>query len=394
MKTILYLLFIALFSFTATLGCGRKDISVSDISASNVEFTSIFEAAEKGTADDIRSFLVQGIGVNEKDNDGNTPLHWAAQRNPDAETVKFLIFRDAEVNAKNNNGRTPFDLASDTKKEEFLREAGGRSGQSNNVATNNVAMPAHTMPAQVTTPTQVIAVDVPSSQPVVMPQPVATSPSPQAATPEYIPPQRNIFEAAKEGTVRDIEFFANNNPQSINFTNDDGDTLLHIAAVSNSVEVVKYLVEGKGINVNMRNNKNQDMPLHKAAAGGNLAVVKYLIERGAPVDAKNAVDFMPLQVAANSDRANSIDVLKYLLEKGADVNSGVEVSVHAGLFGPRVRAGTPLDVASGPDREEKRAILRAAGGQSTFVNTPDGPQSPTPRPASYGGYSPVPMPPR
>lgn len=46
----------------------------------------------------------------EPDLEGNTPLHWAAQRNNE-DTIKFMLLHGAEKYAKNKNGETPLDLA-------------------------------------------------------------------------------------------------------------------------------------------------------------------------------------------------------------------------------------------------------------------------------------------
>ena len=46
-----------------------------------------------------------------KTEDGQTPLHLAAERSKKPEVVSLLLDRNANSNAKNEDGRTPFDLA-------------------------------------------------------------------------------------------------------------------------------------------------------------------------------------------------------------------------------------------------------------------------------------------
>ena len=48
--------------------------------------------------------------MNAKDENGNTPLHFACERGT-SNTVKCLIEKGADVNSKNKRGQTPLDLA-------------------------------------------------------------------------------------------------------------------------------------------------------------------------------------------------------------------------------------------------------------------------------------------
>lgn len=58
------------------------------------EWKDIFEAVEKGTAEDVRFFIEQGADVNAKDKNGKTPLDYVeiARKNVEEKTA---ILRDA-----------------------------------------------------------------------------------------------------------------------------------------------------------------------------------------------------------------------------------------------------------------------------------------------------------
>jgi len=59
-----------------------------------------------------------------------------------------------------------------------------------------------------------------------------------------------------------------------------GETLLHVAAYTNNLELVKYLVES-GADVNACDNGNRT-PLHEAGRGrGDIDMIKYLLDHGA-----------------------------------------------------------------------------------------------------------------
>ncbi|WP_339713907.1 ankyrin repeat domain-containing protein [uncultured Kriegella sp.] len=54
-----------------------------------------------------------GADINSKDNDGNTPLHYAAMKTENAQILKFLITNGADVKSTTEFGETAHDLASE-----------------------------------------------------------------------------------------------------------------------------------------------------------------------------------------------------------------------------------------------------------------------------------------
>jgi ankyrin repeat protein len=160
-----------------------------------------------------------------------------------------------------------------------------------------------------------------------------------------IPPFRDISAAAKEGTVDDVRYFVETKGVDVDVKPDKfGMTPLRFAAGSNSLEVVQYLVS-KGADVNDKDNFANFTPFMAAAGDNSLEVVQYLVAQGANVNAVTSVGTTPLYFAAKN---NSVEVVQYLISKGADVN----VETNSGE--------SPLDVA---DTEEKKSVLREAGGR-------------------------------
>lgn len=70
----------------------------------------LIDAVVKGKTNEISYYLQLGAGVNVKDKNGRTSLHWAA-RSGNADAVNMLTEHGADVNAKDNNGKTPLHEA-------------------------------------------------------------------------------------------------------------------------------------------------------------------------------------------------------------------------------------------------------------------------------------------
>ncbi len=58
----------------------------------------------------MNNFVENGADVKAAENDGRTPLHWAAEKGH-LDVVKYLVEKGADVKAANNDGRTPLNMA-------------------------------------------------------------------------------------------------------------------------------------------------------------------------------------------------------------------------------------------------------------------------------------------
>ena len=71
---------------------------------------SIHAVIKNGDISGAQALLDAGVDINARDQNGSTPLHWAA-RYGQKQVVELLINKGADVDAKDNSGSTPLDRA-------------------------------------------------------------------------------------------------------------------------------------------------------------------------------------------------------------------------------------------------------------------------------------------
>ncbi|XP_078091973.1 ankyrin repeat domain-containing protein 16 [Mustelus asterias] len=94
-----------------------------------------------------------------------------------------------------------------------------------------------------------------------------------------------------------------------------GDTVLHYAARHGHLEILKYLLEELGTNVELVNG-DYKRALHEAASMGHRECMRYLIAQGARVDCLKKADWTPLMMACTR---RNLEVVKDLIENGANL---------------------------------------------------------------------------
>ncbi|XP_053908084.1 ankyrin repeat domain-containing protein 16 isoform X3 [Cuculus canorus] len=92
------------------------------------------------------------------------------------------------------------------------------------------------------------------------------------------------------------------------------ETLLHHAARYGHRDVLAYLVEELGMDLEAFNS-DYKRPLHEAASMGHGECVSYLLEKGASVDCLKKADWTPLMMACTRQ---NLEVIKALVEHGAN----------------------------------------------------------------------------
>lgn len=94
------------------------------------ELSALHQAASFEQAEIARCLLDAGAEVDQREDEGATPLMYAAARG-DLRTVEILLARGADPSAKDKDGWTAWDWAVDKENPEIadlLAQAGGRPG--------------------------------------------------------------------------------------------------------------------------------------------------------------------------------------------------------------------------------------------------------------------------
>ena len=207
----------------------------------------IWEAAETGNIEAVKKHLADGVDVNVKDGDGDTPLHYAAVSGR-KEVAELLIANGADVKAKNKYGWTPLYFAKTKETADLLRKHGGKGNA-----------------------------------------PVAEAAQPEPQTVKA--PDISILDAARNENIEAVKQHLAAGTD-VNAKDDSGWTPLHWAANDGYKEIAELLIT-KGADVDGKTT-SETTPLHNAAYNGHKEIVELLIAKGANVNAKNEFGQPPL----------------------------------------------------------------------------------------------------
>lgn len=131
-----------------------------------------------------------------------------------------------------------------------------------------------------------------------------------------VAPPTDAFEACLVGDLERAKAFLDKEPDAIRKDN-LGWTLLHAAAYSGNVELVKLLLSRGAMVDAIATTKYKNTPLQTAMLTGQGAVARVLVEAGADVNHKQWEGFTVLMDAA---RQGDRDLVRFFIKHGADVN--------------------------------------------------------------------------
>jgi uncharacterized protein len=125
---------------------------------------------------------------------------------------------------------------------------------------------------------------------------------------------QDLFTLVRNGNLAEVKRCIKLNPDSVNATNADGNTLLLIACYKGKVDIVKYLLK-KGANPN--STSGEGSPILAAVYKNDVEIAKLLLKRNVKLDAKGRDGNSAVHYAVLN---HSVEMVELLLKKGIDLN--------------------------------------------------------------------------
>ena len=188
----------------------------------------------------IELFLEKGVDIDIRDSRGLTVLHNACNNDSDndIEFIEYLIDKGADVNLPNSEGETPLIIAINNGNLELVKLLLDK-GADVNLPNSEGETPLHLAINNGNLELVELLLDKGAD---------VNIPNSKGRTPLLI--------AAKKGYNKIVQLLIKKVYADVNASYKDGNTLLHIAAMNNHIELVFKLIE-KGANMNIKNKKGK-----------------------------------------------------------------------------------------------------------------------------------------
>lgn len=293
--------------------------------ASNKTEVPIQELIKQGKIDEAKARFISKYDINEIDKDGNTALHTAAEIN-DGSLTLFLLCYGADPDVKNYSSQTPLHVAIEHDSKDaavqlinfgcniFARDGSGKTPMeiafAKNPAYYDVFITAKTGEIRdsermatiahyfvETKDEMAILTCVRKEIPISVKDSEGKTPLDYAfekiEEPGMVEIAACLIMNGADQVTSGFDYFQTAiSNRNLNYRFDDGQTPLHLAAISGHSSITKYLLENNA-QTNVQDSSGAT-PLHEAVRYGHTKIAKMLLDAGASVDAKDNLGKTPI----------------------------------------------------------------------------------------------------
>uniref|UniRef100_A0A1X7US61 Death domain-containing protein n=1 Tax=Amphimedon queenslandica TaxID=400682 RepID=A0A1X7US61_AMPQE len=310
---------------------GKADVNAVD----EDNKTPLFNAVKKGSIEVVEILLTNGAKTDVVDKDGETLLHCAAESGK-VEMLEFWIKRgDHDVNAKDKRNRTPLFNAlvkyrCSIEVVDILLTNGARTDVADTSAFDG-STPLH------------CAIQTGNSK--IIKLLVTKGKADVNVVDEW--KRTPLFKAVKKGNIEAVDILLTNGAKT-DVVDKYGETLLHCAAESGKIEMLKFWIKRGDYDVNVLDKKKRT-PLFNAVKEGSIEAVDILLTNGARTDVVDKDGETLLQCAGRSGNA---EMLEFWISKRSKTNVADNLGALLKEFEGKVT------------REQAAAIYKSSGFSS------------------------------
>ena len=297
-------------------------------------YEKLFNACKNENIEAVKFLLKNGLDVNHKDKNGKTALFYACnnlnviklliENGADKDIIKELFFysyennleifkylieeKKIDINIKNDSGKTVLFYACANDNLELVKYLVEHGADVNAKDKDGISVILNTLIESIGHPISLSTLKPKGENLEIVKCLVEHG--------AYIDDDI-LFVACHTGELELVKYLIEEKKLDINVKEKGGDTLLFRACGSGNLELVKYLVEEKKLDINAVNEYGQTA-LFDACEKGNIEIVKYLIKNGANINSKNKKGQTALFDCFYA--GGNIELVKYLISKGIDIN--------------------------------------------------------------------------
>lgn len=270
-----------------------SDIQKSLNRQSNVGWTPLLIACNRGHMELVSTLLANHARVDVFDNEGRSALHLAAEHGF-LQVCDALLTNKAFINSKSRVGRTALHLAAMNGHAHLIKFLVRDHNAIIDILTLRKQTPLHLAAGNGQLNCCKLLLELGAN---------IDATDDLGQKPIHVAAQNNFSEVAK--------LFLEQHPSLVMATSKDGNTCAHIAAMQGSVRVIEELMkfDRTGV-INVRNKLTESTPLQLAAEGGHAEVVKALVRAGASCTDENKTGFTAVHLAAKNGHGPVLEVMR------------------------------------------------------------------------------------